>query len=112
MPGLLIRSSGETERLEAPGRPIGLLPDSDYTAGSTRLEAGDLLLLYTDGINEAENSSQEQYGLERLAAVCRDSHALTLEELAAVIEADLERFAGDVPFADDRTTVLIRRTPS
>ncbi len=109
VPGLLVRRSGEVELLEATGTPIGLLPEADYTAGSARLEAGDLLVLYTDGINEAENAEEEQYGVDRLAAACRDSSGLTLDELAEVIEADLALFAGDVPFADDRTTVLIRR---
>ena len=112
VPGLLLRGSGEVERLEATGQPIGLLPNSDYTAGTTHLASGDLLVLFTDGINEAENTSDEQYGLDRLAAACRESFALPLEELAAAIETDLSAFVGIVPFADDRTTVLIRRRPS
>lgn len=112
VPGLLIRHGGEVEQLEATGTPIGLLPGSDYTTGSTRLEAGDLLVLYTDGINEAENADHDQYGVDRLAEACRSSSGLPLEELAAAIEEDLSRFAGDVPFADDRTTVLLRRQPS
>lgn len=111
VPGLLIRATGEVEKLEATGTPIGLLPSCDYTAGTTRLEKGDLLVLYTDGINEAENASEEQYGFDRLAAACRENSGLSLTELAVAIENDLARFAGDVPFADDRTTVLIRRTP-
>ena len=112
VPGLLIRVSGEVERLDGTGTPIGLLPASDYTTGKTRLESGDLLVLYTDGINEAEDPSEEQYGFDRLAEACRKSTGLPLEELAAAIEEDLSRFASGVPFADDRTTVLIRRTPS
>ena len=110
VPGLLIRRSGEIERLEATGTPIGLLPGSDYTAGATQMEEGDLLMLYTDGLNEAENSDEEQYGVDRLAEVCQGSSTQSLAELADTLEADLTRFAGDVPFADDRTTVLIRRS--
>ncbi|MFQ5350088.1 MAG: SpoIIE family protein phosphatase, partial [Thermoanaerobaculia bacterium] len=109
VPGLLIRGSGEVERLEATGTPVGLLPNTDYTVGSTRLEPGDLLVLYTDGINEAEDEGQEQYGVDRLAAACRDNTTLSLDDLATAIEEDLSRFVGEVPFADDRTTVLIRR---
>ena len=112
VPGLLIRSDGVTERLEATGKPIGILPDSDYTAGRTRLEAGDMLVLYTDGLNEAENADDEQYGVDRLAEICRRSSELPLTRLATAIEVDLARFVGDVPFADDRTTVLIRRSRS
>ncbi len=112
VPGLLIRRSGEVEKLEATGTPIGLLPASDYSTGSTRMEGGDLLVLYTDGINEAEDASNEQYGVDRLAEACQRSSELTLDELAGAIEEDLSRFAGEVAFADDRTTVLIRRKPS
>ncbi len=109
VPGLVIRGSGEVEMLEATGTPIGLLPKSDYAAGRANLGPGDLLVLYTDGINEAEDPSSEQYGIDRLVAACRRSAGLPLEELAVAIEEDLVGFAGGVPFADDRTTVLIRR---
>ena len=112
VPGLLVHRAGEVQRLNATGTPIGLLPGSDYAAGSARLEAGDLLVLYTDGLNEAEDSDQEQYGVDRLAEVCRDNAALPLTELAAAIERDLSDFVGAVPFGDDRTTVLIRRRAS
>ncbi len=105
----MVRRGGEIERLEATGTPIGILPGADYTTRTTRLDEGDLLVLYTDGINEAENAEDEQYGVDRLAAACRKSLDLTLDELAEVIEADLALFVGPVPFADDRTTVLIRR---
>ena len=111
VPGLVIRSGGEVERLEATGRPIGLLPATSYTTGCTRLEKGDLLLLYTDGLNEAEDARGEQYGLDRLASACMRNADLPLNELALAIEVDLTSFVGNVPFADDRTTVLIRRRP-
>ena len=111
VPGLLVRQDGEVETLDATGTPVGLLPASEYTAGTARLEAGDLLMLYTDGLNEAENSSEEQFGVDRLAAVCKENVALPLGDLAAAIERELSIFAGAVPFADDRTTVLLRRLP-
>ena len=112
VPGLVIRQSGEIEKLEGTSTPIGLLPASDYSTGTSRLDPGDLLVLYTDGINEAEDPSEEQYGVDRLAEACRESAGLSLNLLATAIEEDLSSFAGGVPFADDRTTVLIRRTPS
>jgi serine phosphatase RsbU (regulator of sigma subunit) len=110
VPGLLVRGSGEVEQLNATGTPIGLLPKSTYTTGSTHLDTGDVLLLYTDGLNEAENAAEDQYGVDRLGEVCSRNRHLSLGELATAIEEDLARFAGDVPFADDRTAVLIRRS--
>lgn len=108
-PALLLRASGGIERLEATGVPLGLLPGASYEQGETALEPGDLLVAYTDGITEAINPSEEEYGEERLAELCREHIASPLDELSAALETDLRRFADGVPFADDRTAVLIRR---
>ena len=109
VPGLLVPRQGEPERLLATGTPIGLLPDADYTCGEISLAEGDLLVLYSDGLNEAENSEGEQYGVERLEQSCRNNLDLPLDELSQAIERDLTEYVGAVPFADDRTMVLIRR---
>ena len=91
--------------------PLGLLPGGTYQVGEVELAAGDLLALYTDGITEAVNASEEEYGAGGLEACLHRHHELPLDELAMVIEDDLQRFAGGVPFADDRTLVMLRRTP-
>jgi len=107
--GLLIRTSGEVVELRPTGMPIGLTEDADYHAGEAALEPGDLLVLYTDGITEALDPDDEEYGLPRLRAFCVEHRGLPLEELATRLEADLDRFARGVPFADDRTLVMARR---
>jgi serine phosphatase RsbU (regulator of sigma subunit) len=108
-PGLVIRKDGTTEWLESTGMPLGILPVGDYTADEMTLAPGDLLILYTDGITEAENPDEEEFGEERLEAVCVRNRELPLEGLAAELEKELERFANGVPFADDRTFVMVRR---
>ncbi len=109
VPGLVVRASGEVEQLPGTGLPIGLLLEGSYSAGETTLGPGDTLILYTDGLNEAENAAEEQYGVERLAEVCNRHRELPLAELASRIDDDLQEFAGEVPFADDRTLVMARR---
>ncbi len=108
-PALVVRAGGEVEELAACGMPIGLLPEGEYTFGEITLEPGDTLVIYTDGITEAANPEEDEYGLERLIQVCTENRQKDLEELSSAIEADLQQFAEGVPFADDRTMVMVRR---
>jgi serine phosphatase RsbU (regulator of sigma subunit)/pSer/pThr/pTyr-binding forkhead associated (FHA) protein len=108
-PALLVRGDGTVERLGATGPPLGLLSVATYSAAETVLAPGDLLVLYTDGFVEAEDPAGEEYGLDRLQAVClRHTDG---KELAAALDQDLETFVRGVPFADDRTLVTARRLP-
>ncbi|MCG6947389.1 MAG: SpoIIE family protein phosphatase [Acidobacteria bacterium] len=111
-PGLLLRANGDTEWLESTGMPLGILPEGVFTAGQRKLEVNDTLVLYTDGITEPENPEEEEYGQDRLAAVCVKNRSEPLAELMSAIEEDLYHFVRGVPFLDDRTLVLIRRLES
>ena len=89
--------------------PLGIMPTGTFTAGEITLEAGDTLVLYTDGITEAENPEEDEYGPERLRESCLRNLSEPLEEVLAAIEEDLYHFVRGVPFLDDRTLVLLRR---
>ncbi|MCZ6726290.1 MAG: SpoIIE family protein phosphatase [Acidobacteria bacterium] len=108
-PGLLVRSAGAVVRLDACGPPLGLLPEPDYTRRETKLEPGDLLVLYTDGITEAEGPDEEEFGVERLSSLCAELRRAPLPEVAEAVSSALDEFVRGVPFADDRTLVLLRR---
>jgi sigma-B regulation protein RsbU (phosphoserine phosphatase) len=111
-PALLMRASGESEELEATGLPLGLLPVGEYERGERVLGPGDLVVIYTDGVTEAANPEGEEYSLERLRELCRSQMAGGVKALAEALQKDLERFARGIPFADDRTFVLLRRLPA
>ncbi|NHZ73195.1 MAG: SpoIIE family protein phosphatase, partial [Nitrospirae bacterium] len=111
-PALVIRTSGEHEQLKPTGMPVGLMPEAQYTQDSVELGPGDLLILYTDGITEAANPEDDEYGIERLAEICKQNREATLDDLAAAIEQNLDDFVQGVPYADDRTFVLTRRRSS
>jgi serine phosphatase RsbU (regulator of sigma subunit) len=109
-PALLLRAGGEAEWLRSNGVPLGLIPGAKYGEGELVMKPGDLLLVYTDGITEAADPDDEEFGEERLLDSARRGRALPLREMAAVLEGDLDAFARGVPFHDDRTLVLVRRT--
>ena len=108
-PPLVLRASGLAEELGSTGVPLGLLPQAPYRSGETTLAPGEILVLYTDGLVEAENPDGNEYGLDRLKAACWRGKGETCGRLALVLSRDLEDFARGVPFADDRTLVLARR---
>jgi sigma-B regulation protein RsbU (phosphoserine phosphatase) len=108
-PALVVRASGDTEWLAPTGLPLGLMPKADYGMGEAQLGIGDSLVLYTDGIAEAINPSEEEYGRKRLEKVCVENCALPAAALAAAIESDVETHAQGQPYHDDRTLVVVKR---
>jgi sigma-B regulation protein RsbU (phosphoserine phosphatase) len=109
LPPMLFRAGLEKPlRLEAGGPVIGLLPVAPYTAGSVELRAGDLLVAYSDGVSEAMNVDDEEYGEERLAYAVR----AVIEEAAAPVVArvleSVDAFVGAARQHDDITLVALR----
>ena len=106
----LRKKSGVVERLEAGGVPIGIFAETSYERGTTRLEAGDWLVIFTDGIVEAENAKTEEYGeTELIRLVDREAGATPAEMLRQML-AELDRFVGNTPQHDDMTCLLLKRS--
>jgi serine phosphatase RsbU (regulator of sigma subunit) len=108
-PGILLRAAGGHELLPAQGPPLGLFPGQAYGSAALTLLPGDLLVLYTDGITEAANPDDDEFGLDRLVELVRSVAAQPLAEIEGEIGKGLAAFAAGVPFHDDRTVVLLRR---
>jgi sigma-B regulation protein RsbU (phosphoserine phosphatase) len=108
-PGILVRAEGTHELLGAHGPPLGLFPGKIYSSGSFTMRSGDLLVLYTDGVTEAANPEDEEFGTDRLVAAAKASLAKSLGEIETDIAETLAAFVKGVPYHDDRTLVLLRR---
>jgi sigma-B regulation protein RsbU (phosphoserine phosphatase) len=108
-PAILVRAGGSVETLAASGPPLGLMAAASYQARSIELATGDVLLVYTDGLTEANDPDDEEFGLQRLIDVTRSHASKSLGEIRDGIEDALDEFARGVPFADDRTLLLLRR---
>jgi sigma-B regulation protein RsbU (phosphoserine phosphatase) len=108
LPPLLRRASGRWEHLEATGTVLGLLDGVCYEQGLVSLEPGDLLVLYTDGITEAEEPSGGFFDQHNLMTAVDDYADLPPQEIARCVAAELERFSPGPP-SDDRTLLILRR---
>lgn len=108
--GLLLRANGEVELLGTTGLPVGLFPKRDFDVAAFALRAGDTLLLYSDGVSEANDVAQNEFGLERLTAVLRESAAKPCPAILDDIIAAIDAFAGEAPQFDDITLLVLKRT--
>ena len=108
-PPLLIQRN-TIEKIEATGLPLGMFCDERFSVSKLRLAPGDILLLYTDGLSEAQNESGAEYGTERLCRIVREHSSLPPEELIRVCVRDLEAFRSGVPRPDDVTVMAIKRS--
>ncbi len=102
-------SDGTLEQLGAGGLPLGILPDYDYREGRTQLSAGDVLVIYSDGVTETQDPTGEEFGTTRLHEVVSQNLRLTASGIRDKIEASLSAFAQGTPAVDDITLVIVKR---
>ncbi len=108
-PPLIWRQAGQTiESLDAEGLIFGIKKDVTFEQKVTKLEVGDLLFLYTDGIIEAENHNHEFFGMARLQKLLRESIDLPPQELIDHIMDQVRIFTGIRHFNDDITMVVMK----
>jgi sigma-B regulation protein RsbU (phosphoserine phosphatase) len=107
---VLRRQSGAIERLEQGGIPLGILETAPYNAGSVELKSGDWLIVFTDGVVEAENNLSEEYGEQRLLFMVHTGAALNPPQLLQSLMTDLDRFVAGAPQHDDVTCMLVKAT--
>ncbi|HZS48804.1 MAG TPA: SpoIIE family protein phosphatase [Blastocatellia bacterium] len=108
-PPILIRAD-RVDRLEVGGVPVGLLPESTYEESTVKIEPNDILLLFSDGITESVNESDEEFGDARLIEVARQYRDAPVARLRDKIEEALSKFVGKAAPVDDMTLVIMKRT--
>ena len=107
---LLLHPDGSYEILSGKGTPLGVLPSSrqKFIGGETRVQDGDLLILYTDGVVEAVNEKEEEYGLENFIKCLQENQHKRPEEIIDTVYREVVRFAGTELQYDDFTMVVSR----
>jgi phosphoserine phosphatase RsbU/P len=109
-PPLLRRRDGRYERLGATGVALGMFEGSTYEAVDTRLEPGELLVLYSDGITEAEDPQGTPFEETGLEEVLERELAATPADIGTRVLAAVEAHAKDSRFSDDLTLLVLKRT--
>jgi phosphoserine phosphatase RsbU/P len=105
-PPILFHKSGESVPLKEGGTPLGIFPDREYEHAGLQLESGDRLVLYTDGLTEAMNSDEEEFGEQRLVELGSRNIALSASEMLAAIKKEVVSFC-NASFQDDFTLVVV-----
>ena len=105
---ILRRVSGQIERLDIGGLPFGIQPEVSYEAGDVTLAAGDWLIIFTDGLVEAENARQEEYGEARLLAGIEAGKMTEPADMLKRMMMELDLFVGNTAQHDDVTCMLLK----
>lgn len=106
-PPVVLRKNKRVEFLEKGGMLLGFLPFQNYIQEKIAINSGDYLILYTDGVTEIKNSSEEEFGEERLVALLKRLYGKTPIEMKDQILKSLEEFSSKKEFDDDITLIII-----
>jgi serine phosphatase RsbU (regulator of sigma subunit) len=104
--------TGEVERLADPALPMGLQPDREPAHGRFEVQAGDALVIFTDGVTEAMNAEREQFSSDRLASILEQNPTASAFDLLERIVESIDAHCGDRPRHDDTTLIVVRRETS
>jgi sigma-B regulation protein RsbU (phosphoserine phosphatase) len=105
----LIREGNAIERLKTGGLMIGLIAQATYEDEEVPIQAGDLLVIQSDGVSEAMNSNHEQFGEERLQGLLLEHKDKTAEEIIDIVIKEVRKHAGAHPQSDDITIMVVKR---
>ena len=106
---VLIDASGNIKRLTTGGIVLGFLEKFDYEDETILFEAGSTLVIYSDGISEAMNSQEEDFGEERLVQLIQENYSKPANEIITVILTAIKKHAAGAMQMDDETLVVIKR---
>src|SRR5689334_13861549 len=108
-PPLIVHAAGTVEQLASGGLPLGIKRDAEYREGRTQLQNGDVLVIYSDGVTEAQSPSGEEFGSTRLYEVVSRNIEASAAGIRDRIESSLTKFAQGTSAADDITLVIVKR---
>jgi len=108
-PALLLRVDGHLESLSDGGPVLGVVPEASFARGSDQLNYGDVLLVYSDGVLEAHNYADEEFGFDQLEVQLRSSRNGFADAILFSMLGAVQDFVGGCPQADDMSLVVVRR---
>jgi len=107
-PPYLVSADGTLRTLRTGGLVLGLMPEVDYQSEDTMIHSGDLLVTFTDGVSEAMDEDEEEFGEERLEKLIVDNRHKTAQEVFDIVMQEIETFTAGAPQHDDITLVIFK----
>jgi serine phosphatase RsbU (regulator of sigma subunit) len=111
LPILIRRGNGTVEQITSSGLPLGILEAARYSESVATLDPGDLVVLFTDGLTEAEDSAEEEFGVERVAKVAAKLTDPTADNLCNAILEAVDAHTDGAALQDDATLLVVERLP-
>jgi len=108
---VLIHSDGSTLELESGGLPVGMLPEAEYQVEAARMLPGDKLLLFSDGLSEAQDEEGRYFGTAAIRKIASRHAQASCGELQTALHEAVEKFTGDSLLTDDITVVVLEYNP-
>jgi serine phosphatase RsbU (regulator of sigma subunit) len=108
VPPILLRADGSVEYLREGGMVVGLFPNVPFERGNVKLNSGDILAGYTDGITEASNPEDEEFGYDRLVELLKKHRNASAREIVDFTLAEVERFSRGGTHEDDRVMLIMK----
>jgi sigma-B regulation protein RsbU (phosphoserine phosphatase) len=109
-PPFVVTAAGELRKLQTSGAVLGLLPGFEYRGGAVDLGPGDLVAIYSDGVTEALDDADTEFGEEGLLEVLRATHREPAPVIQRAIIDAVKSHAGRRSQSDDVTTLIVKRT--
>lgn len=101
---------GEFRQLEIGGLVVGIAPDSAYNEGKVHLSSGEIIVIYSDGVTEAEDASETQFGEQRLQGIIKKNKNLNAQKIMSEIYKEVKEFRGGTEQDDDITLIVMKAT--
>jgi phosphoserine phosphatase RsbU/P len=108
-PPIIGRADGTIEQLSSGGLPLGIMPFAEYEIGHAQIDPGDVLVVYSDGVTEANNINEDEFGIERLQNVIKTHVSQSASRIRDRVEAALSDFTGTAAPNDDITLVIVKK---
>ena len=108
-PAFLLRANDELESLSEGGLLLGVIPEASYVSGSFELDAGDVLMIYSDGITESLNNTGDEFGYARLEQQLRRAQTGSADSMLFSVLGAVQDFAATRSLIDDMSLVIVRR---
>src|SRR5687767_14157398 len=108
-PPLVCKADGSVEQLGSGGFPLGIIAGAEFEIGEMRLEPSEVLVVYSDGVSEANNLAGEEFGMDRLISVVKSNMQASASGMRDKVESALSAFTQTAPANDDITLVIAKR---